>query len=58
MRQIPHTSDKGKIVIFVIDIVLESGARGRKQTVITRIFNRVGGNGSVGVATLRFQSMV
>ena len=23
MRQIPHTSDKGRVVIFVIDIVLE-----------------------------------
>ena len=40
MRQIPHTFDKGRIVIFVIDIALESGARGRKQTIIMRIFNR------------------
>ena len=32
MRQIPHTSDKGRVVIFVIDIVLESGARGRNHT--------------------------
>ena len=29
MRQIPHTSDKGRVVTFVIDIVLESSARGR-----------------------------
>ena len=32
MRQIPHTPDKGRIVIFVIDLVLESGARGRIRT--------------------------
>jgi len=32
MRQIPHTSDNGKVVIFVIDAVLESGARGRNNT--------------------------
>ena len=32
MRQIPHTSDNGKVVIFVIDIVLENGARGRNRT--------------------------
>ena len=32
MRQIPHTSDKEKVVIFVIDAVLESGARGRNHT--------------------------
>ena len=32
MRQIPHTSDKGRIVIFVIDIALESGAQGRNHT--------------------------
>jgi hypothetical protein len=27
-----HTSDKGRIVIFVIDIVLESGAREHNHT--------------------------
>ena len=32
MRQIPHTSDNGKVVIFVIDAVLESGARGLNHT--------------------------
>ena len=32
MRQNPHTSDKGRIVIFVIDIVFESDARGRNHT--------------------------
>ena len=42
MRQIPHTSDNGKIVIFVIDIVFESGVRGRNRTTDTRIFNRDG----------------
>ena len=33
MRQMPHTSDKGRVVIFVIDTVSESGARGRNDTI-------------------------
>jgi hypothetical protein len=32
MRQNAHTSDKEKVVIFVIGIVFESGARGRNHT--------------------------
>jgi hypothetical protein len=32
MLQIPHTSDKERAVIFVIDTVLESGAPGRNHT--------------------------
>ena len=31
---------KGRIVIFVIDSILKSGARGRNRTTDTRIFNR------------------
>ena len=42
MRQIPNTSDKERIVIFVIDIALKSGARGRNRTTDTRNFNRDG----------------
>ena len=32
LRLIPHTSDKGRVVIFVIAIVLKSGARRRNHT--------------------------
>jgi hypothetical protein len=37
-----HTSDKGRIVIFVINIALESGARGRNHTFLKYRFIIVG----------------
>jgi hypothetical protein len=42
MRQNPHTSDNGKVVIFVIDTVLESGARGHNHTFLKYHLNIAG----------------